>query len=135
MDPRSEQFRRAVEAQDHAAIIAAFAHDAVFHSPVKYHAYEGREAIGRVFTALLESVEDYEVYDELVSDDRVALMFRCTIGGREIEGTHVLRVDASGLIADYTEMARPLSGTVRMFEVLAPRIRELEAAALAPAGG
>jgi hypothetical protein len=67
--------------------------------------------------------------DELESDDRVALMFRCRVGKRDVEGMHLLRFDGDGLICDYTEMARPMSGVIAFFEVLGPRIRELEALA------
>jgi hypothetical protein len=129
MDPRSQRFREAVERQDHSEIVAAFAPDAVFRSPVRYHPYRGRDGISRVFTALLETIKDYEVVDELVSGDRVGVMFRCRVGDREVEGMHLIQVGEDGLIAEYTEMARPMSGTIAMFEALAPRIRDLEAEA------
>ena len=135
MESRAHRFREAVERESHADILDSFAEDVVFHSPVRFHAYAGREAVSRVFTALLEGIEDYEVVDELESDDRVALMFRCRVGHRDVEGMHLLRFDDEGLICDYTEMARPMSGVIAFFEVLGPRIRELEAeAAGAPAG-
>jgi hypothetical protein len=129
MGDRARRFREAVENESHSEILDCFAEDPVFHSPVRYHAYEGRDAVGRVFTALLEGIQDYEVVDELESDDRVAVMFRCRVGTRDVEGMHLLRFDDDGLICDYTEMARPMSGVIAFFEVLGPRIRELEAQA------
>jgi hypothetical protein len=126
---RAHRFREAVEHESHAEILDCFSDDVVFHSPVRFHAYEGREAVARVFTALLDGIEDYEVVDELESADRVALMFRCRVGTRDVEGMHLLRFGDDGLIRDYTEMARPMSGVIAFFEVLGPRIRELEAEA------
>ncbi len=75
MGSRAHRFREAVEHESHGEILDSFADDVVFHSPVRFHAYEGREAVSRVFTALLEAIEGYEVVDELESDDRVALAY------------------------------------------------------------
>lgn len=129
MHPTAQRFHDAAQARDYDAILACFESDIAFRSPVRFHAYTGREAVGRVFTVLLETVEDYGVVDEFRSDERVGLVFNARFGNRDVEGIHLLRFNGNGLITEITEMARPMSGVVAMFEMLAPRIRELEATA------
>ena len=133
MSDRAAPFREAVERGDHAAILATMAPDVVFRSPVRFHPYVGREAVSRVFRILLDTVDHYELTDELESDEQVGLVFKSLFDDRDVEGIHLLRFDEQGLIREYTEMARPMSGVAAMFEVLAPKIRAAEEAASAVA--
>jgi len=40
----ADRFRAAVESMDHAAAVATLAEDVIFHSPVTFRAFEGRDA-------------------------------------------------------------------------------------------
>jgi SnoaL-like domain len=117
------QFRAAVEAGDIDAASALFAEDIVFHSPATFHPFLGRETVTRLLTIVAETFEDFRYTDEIDGEDAHALIFRAAIGGREIEGLDLLRVDERGLIADFTVMLRPISGLVPFAQAMGEKVQ------------
>ena len=115
-------FRAAVEARDHAAMVAALAPEVVFNSPVKHRPFEGREAVAAVLSAVIETFEDFRYTDELSAAGMSALIFRARVGDRELEGIDVLRFDDDGLIADFTVMVRPLTGAIALAEAVGEKL-------------
>ena len=107
-----ERFRDAVERHDIDAVRELLAPEVVFHSPVTFHPFVGREDVMRLLSLVAETFEDFRYTDELHCDGAEALVFRASVGGRELEGIDLLRIDAQGLIADFTVLIRPLSGLV-----------------------
>ena len=116
-------FRAAVERRDLAGMMAAFAHDAVLHSPVTFRPFEGREAIGQLLGILLEVFEDFRYTDELEAKDGTrALVFRARVGDRDLEGLDLLRFDADGRIRDFTVMVRPRSALENLLGAVGSRL-------------
>jgi hypothetical protein len=105
-------FRSAVERWDIDAISELLAPEIVFHSPVTFHPFLGRETVTKLLELVGQTFEDFRYTDELQSDGAHALIFRASIEGKELEGIDLLRFDEDGLIADFTVMLRPLSGLI-----------------------
>ena len=105
-------FRAAVERSDLEAASELLAPDIVFHSPVTFHPFLGRETVSRLLALVADTFEDFRYTDELTVDGAHALIFKAAIDGRELEGIDLLRFDDQGLIADFTVMLRPLSGLI-----------------------
>jgi SnoaL-like domain len=118
----ASQFRAAVESGDVAAAQALLAEGIVFHSPVTFHPFVGRETVSRLLGIVGETFEDFRYTDELETDGAHALIFRAAIGGREIEGIDLLRLDEDGLIGDFTVMLRPLSGLLPFAEAMGEKV-------------
>lgn len=118
----ADVFKKAVESADHAGMVAAVAPDVVFHSPVTFKPFEGREAVGRLFAILLQTFEDFRYTDTLQSDGVEALIFRARVGDRQVEGMDLLRFGPDGLIADFTVMVRPLSGAIALAEAVGAKL-------------
>ena len=120
-------FRRAVEAGDLGAMIDAFAGDGILNSPVSFHPFRGRKAVGALLSVLVDVLEDFEYTDEYDSPaGGKALVFRARVGDRELQGVDLLRFDASGLIADLTVLVRPLSGLQALLAAVGPRLQALQ---------
>jgi hypothetical protein len=115
-------FRQAVESGDHAGMVAALAPDAVLRSPVSFKPFEGTEAIGALFAALLEAFEDFRYTDELQGDGICGLAFEARVGDREVQGVDLLRFDESGRISELTVMVRPLSAVTALAEAVGSRL-------------
>ncbi|HEY2569875.1 MAG TPA: nuclear transport factor 2 family protein [Solirubrobacteraceae bacterium] len=115
------RFRAAVERRDIDAIGRLLAADVVFHSPVTFHPFVGRETVTRLIGEVAQVFEGFRYTDELEADGAHALIFRATVAGRELEGIDLLRFDAQGLIADFTVMLRPLSGLLPFAEAMGER--------------
>lgn len=114
-------FRAAVEAQDHEAMLACLAPDVLFHSPVAFRPFDGREAAAGLFGQLLRTFEDFEYTDELTSEDgTLVLIFRARVGDKAVEGMDLLRFGDDGLVQEFTVMIRPLSGIMALGEAMAP---------------
>jgi ketosteroid isomerase-like protein len=107
----SEAFRKAVESFDLDAALACLAPDIVFHSPVTFKPFEGREAVGVLFGILFRTFEDFRYVGEYASSDGggSVLHFRTRIGDRQVEGIDMIHTREDGLIDEFTVMVRPLS--------------------------
>jgi hypothetical protein len=116
------QFRLAVERRDLAAAGELFAEDIVFHSPVTFHPFIGRDTVTRLLGEVIEVFEDFRYTDELLAEGAHALIFRASVADKEIEGVDLLRMNPQGEIADFTVLLRPLSALVPFAQAMAERV-------------
>jgi len=112
------RFRAAVERGDLDAVSELLHPRIVFHSPVTFHPFVGREDVTRLLALVAETFEDFRYTDQLTMDGGEALVFRASVGGRELEGIDLLRFAPDGLIEDFTVLIRPLSGLVPFAEAM-----------------
>jgi hypothetical protein len=117
-------FRQAVERGDVEAIGELLAPGIVFHSPVTFHPFVGRETVTKLLTLVGQLLEDFRYTDELETDGAHGLIFRAVVAGKQIEGIDLLRFDADGLIADFTVMLRPLSALLPFAQAMGERVQQ-----------
>ena len=119
-----QQFRAAIEAQDIEAAIALLSDDVVFHSPIAFTPYRGRDAVGTVLRAVVQVFEDFRYVREIGAPDArdQALVFRTRIGERQVEGCDFLHLDENGAIAELTVMVRPLNGALALAEAMKAKL-------------
>jgi hypothetical protein len=118
-----DAFRRAVEAGSLEDMVAAFAEDAVLHSPITFQPFEGRPAIARLLGILVEVFEDFHYTDQLEATDGTrALVFRARVGTRQVEGVDLIRFRDDGRIRDFTVMVRPRSALEALLAAVGPRL-------------
>ena len=103
-------FSAAIEARDHAALVATLAADVVLHSAVAGEPFAGKEVVGELYASVIDSFDQLEVVDDFSSDDTYAFFWRGRIEGRFVEGADRLRLDGDGRVREITVLARPLSG-------------------------
>jgi hypothetical protein len=116
-------FRVAAECHDIDALLGTLAPDVVLHSPVTFAPYTGKKTVGGLLRLVSESFEDWRCVEEVHSRDGViGFVFRTHVGGRELEGLDLLRLDADGLITDLTVMIRPLSGLLALAQAISPKM-------------
>jgi hypothetical protein len=125
MSTTAERFRAAVERNDLAAAGELLAPEIVFHSPVTFHPFVGRETVSALLGEVAQVFEGFRYTDELAMDGGHALIFRANVAGtdREIEGIDLLRFDADRLIAEFTVMLRPLSALVPFAQAMGARVQ------------
>jgi SnoaL-like domain len=101
--------RAGVEARDLAAVVDAFAPDAVVHSPITGALrFEGHEQIGAVFAVILDVFKGIRYTDELRGADSAVLVASAQVDGTDIELVDHMRLDQSGRISELTVFFRPL---------------------------
>ena len=107
-------------------MVDALSPEVVFNSPVAFKPFVGREAVAGVLGAVVETFEDFEYTDELeASDGTLVLVFRARVGDKQVQGIDILRLDADGLIEDFTVMVRPASALMALGEAMAPKVAGL----------
>jgi SnoaL-like domain len=124
-----DEFRKAVEAKDLDAMVDALADDIVFHSPITFKPFEGRQAVGTLLGVVFRTFEDFRYTDELDHDNVKALVFKARVGDKQIEGLDLMRMNADGKIADFTVMVRPLSGAMALAEAVGKGLEQAAASA------
>ena len=117
----ADRLRAALEAGDIDAAGELFTDDIVFHSPVTFHPFVGRDTVTRLLGEVAQVFEGFHYVDELSAGSAHALIFRAHVGDRDIEGLDLLRFDEEGLVADFTVMLRPLSALVPFAQKMAER--------------
>jgi hypothetical protein len=117
-------FRAAVESGDVERAIALLADDVVFSSPVVFRPYRGRDAVGTLLRAVSQVFEDFRYEREIGAPDgeNHALLFRASIGDREVQGVDLLHSAPDGTITELTVMVRPLSGALALAEAMRARL-------------
>jgi len=117
------RFRTAAEQKDIAAAEELFAPGIVFHSPVTFHPFVGRETVTQLLSIVADTFEDFRYTDHVEAGSVHGLIFRASINGRELEGIDLLRVDEDGLIDDFTVMIRPMSGLVPFAQAMGEKVQ------------
>jgi hypothetical protein len=119
-----DAFRAAVEAEDIGAMVDALSPDVVFHSPITFRPFEGKEAVSTLLGVVASTFEDFRYTDELDGDGLKALIFEARVGERQVQGLDLLRFDDQGLIEDFTVMVRPLTGAMALAEAVGKGLEE-----------
>jgi hypothetical protein len=98
-----------MEARDLAAVLDAFAPNAVVRSPLTGRlTFVGREQIGPLIRVVLDVIDDLQYTDELSGGDRAFLVARARVGGTDIEMVDHIRLDDDGKIRELTVFFRPM---------------------------
>jgi hypothetical protein len=135
-----DRFRAAVDSRDIGALNDLFTEDIRLYSPVKFTPFEGRPAVLGLFGVLLRTFEDFRYVGEFAGASQTSadgaeapsavLLFRATVGGKEIHGIDLLHLDDGGRIKEFTVMVRPHSAVQALGEAV---LAGLVADGLAPA--
>jgi limonene-1,2-epoxide hydrolase len=117
-------FRTAIEAGDIEAAVRLLADDVVFHSPVAFKPYTGREAVGTILRTVITVFEDFRYVREIGAEGAAdhALVFTARIGDTELTGCDFLHLDADGRIDDFMVMIRPMRGVQALAEAMGARL-------------
>lgn len=116
-------FRAAVESGDWSAAHDLLHEDVTFNSPAVHKPYQGKAACSH----LLGHVEQvfaglHYVHEIDGGNGHVALIFRATVGDREVQGMDLLVHDEDGRITEFTVMVRPLSGLIALAQAMGARL-------------
>ncbi|MFI0775457.1 nuclear transport factor 2 family protein [Streptomyces sp. NPDC021212] len=122
------RFRAAVDSRDLAALDELFTDDIRFYSPVKFTPFEGKPMVLGLFGVLLRTFEDFRYVGdhdgtaETSADGGVSpsavLIFRATVGGKQVHGIDLLHFDDTGRIKEFTVMVRPQSAVHALGEAV-----------------
>ncbi|MFB6667202.1 nuclear transport factor 2 family protein [Streptomyces parvus] len=123
-----DRFRAAVGSRDLGALDDLFTEDIRLYSPVKFTPFEGRPAVLGLFGVLLRTFEDFRYVGEFAGSSQTSadgteapsavLLFRATVGGKEIHGIDLVHLAEDGRIKEFTVMVRPASAVQALGEAV-----------------
>lgn len=118
-----QALRAAGESGDAEAVADLLAPGVVFRSPMSAtKVFEGRDEVAALHHDIFAVLEDVETSEPLTGGDTGSFSFRARVRGVELEAMNLLRVDAQGLIDEYTVFVRPLPALATLFATLPPRV-------------
>lgn len=114
-----EQLRAAIEKADLKKLDSLISDDARFYSPMKFSPFTGRKVISTVFEVLLTTVfDDFRYIGNFAGQCELAagherdahvLVFRASVGERQVHGIDLVHLNESNLVEEFTVMLRPRS--------------------------
>jgi len=107
--------------------------DAVYHSPVEWHAYPGRDLVCLLVGTAASVLENFQYHRQFVGGDSVALEFSANIRDEPLRAVHLLRFNDAGEITDIDLIARPAKGVMALGNGVAAKAGPQIKAALAAA--
>ncbi|TXL87972.1 nuclear transport factor 2 family protein [Streptomyces sp. IB2014 016-6] len=124
----ADRFREAVDNRDLSSLDGLFTEDIRLYSPVKFAPFEGKPMVLGLFGVLLRTFEDFRYVGEHTGTAQTSgdgapapsavLLFRATVGGKEIHGIDLLHFDGDGRIKEFTVMVRPRSAVHALGEAV-----------------
>jgi hypothetical protein len=113
-----------IERRDLSRLPSLVHPNAVFRSPVAFHAYHSAAALILALETVLGVFEDFRYHRELASADglSVLLEFSARVGDRELKGVDLIRFDEAGKIVEFEVMVRPLNALQALAQEMGARI-------------
>jgi hypothetical protein len=108
------QWHAMVAKGDFRDLPSIIALDAVYHSPVEWHPYPGRDLVCLLIRTAAGAFEDFTYRREFTSGDDAVLEFSAYVDGIELKGVHILRFNSAGEIVDIDLLARPAKGVMAL---------------------
>jgi hypothetical protein len=105
--------------------------DAVYHSPVEWHPYPGRELVCLLVRTAAGVFEDFKYQREFTNGENAVLEFSARVGDIEMKAVHMLRFNGAGEISDIDLIARPAKGVMALGNGVGAKIGPQVKAALA----
>jgi hypothetical protein len=109
-----EKWLKMIVQGDFLDLPSIIATDAVYHSPVEWHPYPGRDLVCLLVRTAAGVLEDFKYQRQFVSGDDAALEFSAHVGDIELKGVHILRFNDAGEIVDIDLVARPTKGVIAL---------------------
>jgi hypothetical protein len=88
--------------------------DAVYHSPVEWHPYPGRDLVCLLVRTAASVLEDFKYHRQFAAGDSAALEFSAHVGNEPLRAVHLLRFNDAGEIRDIDLIARPAKGVMAL---------------------
>lgn len=112
----------AMTSGDHGALMALYADDVTFHSPVTAVAFHGKDEVGALMAQVMAGFEHWERTFVLADEQQCVFGARGRIAGRRVELAEFVRLDSDGRVSEIRIHGRPLAGIAAIAAAAAPAL-------------
>ncbi|MGC3820795.1 nuclear transport factor 2 family protein [Acinetobacter sp. G11] len=101
-----------LQTRDMSILNELLAEDVVFHSPVAYQPYPGKQVVFFILSNVIQIFENFTYHREFYTEDgmNVVLEFSANVGEKKLKGIDMIQLNEQGQIIDFEVMLRPKSG-------------------------
>jgi hypothetical protein len=117
-----DNYFKALSSLDKLGIAPHFAEGIVLHGPIYADVIEGKDAVVKILSGFIETIESLEVNLSMSSGQDVAVFFTFARDGITVEGNEHLHLDENGLIDRIKVAWRPLPAAVALQEIFAAKM-------------
>jgi hypothetical protein len=129
------KWRSMVAKNDFSDLPSIIATDALFHTPVGWHPYPGRDLVCLLLRTAAGVYEDFKYHSEFADSENVVLEFSAHIGDIMVRGVHIIRFNAAGEFVNIEKMLRPEDGVKALGQAMGSKIGPQVKAALEAMNG
>ena len=106
------KWHKMLESGDMHILDELLADDIVFHSPVAYKPYSGKQIVTFILVNVIQVFENFTYHREFYTENKqcVVLEFSANIEEKLLKGVDMIRFNEQGKIIDFEVMIRPKSG-------------------------
>lgn len=120
--PHVTNYFKALSNRDKLGIAAHFSENIVLLGPIYPEPIEGKDAVVKILSGFIETIDSLEVTLAISSSHDVAVFFTFTRDGITVKGNERLHVDEDGLIDGIEVAWRPLPAAVQIQEIFAAKM-------------
>src|SRR3954454_12898805 len=106
--------------RDHPRLMATYADDVVFHSPVTAVEFQGKDAVGTLMNHVIAGFESWERTFVVADEEQCVFGARGRIAGQTVELAELIRLAPDGRVSEIRIHGRPLAGIAAIAAVAAP---------------
>jgi len=123
-----KNWHQMIQTGDLSILSNLLADDVVFHSPIAYKPYEGKQVVFFILTNVIQVFQDFTYHREFYSEDgeNAVLEFSANVSGKSLKGIDMIRFNEHGQIIDFEVMIRPMSGLAALAEQMGARIAQYQ---------
>jgi hypothetical protein len=130
----TRRFREAFEAADLEGVLSTLSPDVVLNSPITTSgAFFGLDELRSLMTALFDTLEDVEHFEDFGDEETRCLASRARVGRQALTESFLVRLDDEARIREITVFIRPLPGLTALLAGLGPRLARRRGPAYAAA--
>lgn len=106
----AHRYRDALVLGEASALGDILSQDVTVWSPIRFAPYRGRETAWRLLSAMDDVLERVALGAPLAGSSSAAIPFEAEVGGRRLQGLHMLNLDSALHVMKLTLFLRPASG-------------------------
>lgn len=107
-----QRWHKMLHSRDMSILNDLLADEVVFHSPVAFNPYVGKQMVFFILCNVIQIFENFTYHREFFSEDgmNVGLEFSANVGEKKLKGIDMIRFNEQGQMIDFEVMLRPKSG-------------------------
>jgi len=121
----ADNYFKAMSSKDSAQLAPHLSENVVLLSPVFPEPFEGKDAVVKVLSGLLETIDSIRINRMLASDYDIAVSFTIESDGITVIGNEFIRLDEKGRIERFEVAWRPLASAALIQEKLANNLEPI----------